>query len=307
MKLSTALGLGASWLAPSLLIAALGAAAAGAQPLELREGDRVVLLGGTLVEREQAYGDWELRLSLAFPTRRIEFRNLGWSGDTVGGVSRAYFDPPEKGYANLLALVSELKPSVVLLAYGQAEAFDGPAGLAPFEAGLNRLLDDLARLGPRLVLITPPRAEVRPPPLPDLTAYNRDLAAVADRIRATGAARKLPVVDLFARSAASDGRLTDNGLHLSARGYEVTAGWLAEELQLPAPPPLSAAERSALRQAIVAKNELFFHRWRPQNQTYLFGFRKHEQGQNAQEVAQFDPLVAAAEQRIAALLRGPAN
>jgi len=50
------------------------------------------------------------------------------------------------------------------------------------------------------------------------------------------------------------------------------------------------------------KNELYFYRWRPQNETYLFGFRKHEQGKNAREVAEFDPLVAAAEAEIDKLL-----
>src|ERR1700677_4920080 len=57
----------------------------------------------------------------------------------------------------------------------------------------------------------------------------------------------------------------------------------------------------ALRAAINAKNELYFYRWRPQNETYLFGFRKHEQGQNAREIPQFDPLVAAKEAEIARL------
>ncbi len=57
----------------------------------------------------------------------------------------------------------------------------------------------------------------------------------------------------------------------------------------------------ALRSAINAKNELYFYRWRPQNETYLFGFRKHEQGQNAREIPQFDPLVAAKEAEIARL------
>ena len=57
----------------------------------------------------------------------------------------------------------------------------------------------------------------------------------------------------------------------------------------------------ALRQAINAKNELYFYRWRPQNETYLFGFRKHEQGQNAREIPQFDPLVTAREAEIARL------
>ncbi len=57
----------------------------------------------------------------------------------------------------------------------------------------------------------------------------------------------------------------------------------------------------ALRAAIKRKNVLFFDRWRPQNNTYLFGFRKHEQGNNAVEIPQFDPLVAEQEALIARL------
>ena len=60
----------------------------------------------------------------------------------------------------------------------------------------------------------------------------------------------------------------------------------------------------ALRRAIIAKNRLYFYRWRPQNETYLFGFRKHEQGNNAREIPEFDPLVAEQE-RLIALLRVP--
>jgi len=56
-----------------------------------------------------------------------------------------------------------------------------------------------------------------------------------------------------------------------------------------------------LRQTIIEKNRLYFHRWRPQNETYLFGFRKHEQGQNAREIPLFDPLVEVKEKEIAKL------
>lgn len=56
-----------------------------------------------------------------------------------------------------------------------------------------------------------------------------------------------------------------------------------------------------LRKTIIAKNRLYFYRWRPQNETYLFGFRKHEQGRNAKEVPLFDPLVTAEEKKIADL------
>jgi hypothetical protein len=58
-------------------------------------------------------------------------------------------------------------------------------------------------------------------------------------------------------------------------------------------------EFEAVRQLTIRKNELYFYRWRPQNITYLFGFRKHEQGNNASEIAQFDPLIAELEQQIA--------
>jgi hypothetical protein len=58
-----------------------------------------------------------------------------------------------------------------------------------------------------------------------------------------------------------------------------------------------------LREVIRQKNELYFHRWRPQNDTYLLGFRKYEQGQNAVEIPQFDPLIAQREAAIASLRR----
>ena len=59
----------------------------------------------------------------------------------------------------------------------------------------------------------------------------------------------------------------------------------------------------ALRKTILKKNELFFHRWRPQNETYLFGFRKHEQGNNAVEIPQFESLILQQEIKIRELKR----
>ena len=64
-------------------------------------------------------------------------------------------------------------------------------------------------------------------------------------------------------------------------------------------PEIEQANR--LQATINQKNELYFHRWRPQNETYLFLFRKHEQGNNAVEIPQFDPLIESKEQEIATL------
>ena len=59
----------------------------------------------------------------------------------------------------------------------------------------------------------------------------------------------------------------------------------------------------ALREAIVHKNFLWFCKWRPQNNTYLFLFRKHEQGDLAPETEDFDPLIEAAEREIEKLAK----
>src|SRR6516164_6590411 len=118
--------------------------ASAAEPFELKDGDRVVLLGNTLIEREQRYGYWELALTARYPDRNITFRNLGWSGDTVWGEARAGFGTQADGFKHLKDHVLAEKPTVLIIGYGGNEAFDGPAGLPKFEKGLNDLLDALA-------------------------------------------------------------------------------------------------------------------------------------------------------------------
>src|SRR5438477_2867742 len=107
-------------LASALLAAALAAPAADPAPksFEFKDGDRVVWIGNTLVEREQRYGYWETALLGKFPDRGIAFRNLGWSGDTVFGDARAGFDSPKQGYERLVSLTLELKPTVIFVSYG---------------------------------------------------------------------------------------------------------------------------------------------------------------------------------------------
>jgi hypothetical protein len=151
------------------------------------------------------------------------------------------------------------------------------------------------------VMITPRRLEKLSTPLPDPAAANERLEEYVAVLRRAAVKRKYCLVDLFEGWKPNASRpLTDNGLHLTEAGYEEMAVAVLKSLGLK---PISGQNASlvALRQAINAKNELYFHRWRPQNETYLFGFRKHEQGNNAREIPLFDPLVAAKEAEIARL------
>src|SRR5256885_245808 len=109
----------------SLLVVTSSAAPGKPVPFELAEGDRVVLLGDTLIEREQQFGWIELMLTTSFPDRTITFRNLGWSADTPAGDSRfglsllqAGLEPEDEGWKQLVKQLEEARPTVVFVGYG---------------------------------------------------------------------------------------------------------------------------------------------------------------------------------------------
>jgi lysophospholipase L1-like esterase len=369
----------------------------------LVDGDRVVLLGSALVERDASHGYLEAALTARFHPARIQFRNLGRSGDTVLGDAHAGFGTAADGFDHLKRHVLALRPTVILLGYGANESFAGREGLQSFLDGLNALLSALDDSKARIVFLSPLRHEDLGRPLPDPAQHNQQLKLYSDAIAKVAAQRGAPLVNLFELlgeklEPALPIPLTDDGLHLTAYGYwraapmieqalglaherweievdvatrnigargatirdaqwsQATISFQALDRQLPATPPpqgsppeasLAApprvlrvfglprgryalkidgqpqcvaaatawargvtlstgpdfAQAEAMREAIRGKNELYFHRWRPQNEPYLFGFRKHEQGNNAVEIPQFDPLVEAKEaeiQRLAA-------
>ncbi len=294
----------------SLAFAALVPAAPPA-PFEFKDGDRVVWLGSTLVEREQRYGYWETALHAAFPKANFTVRNLGWSGDTVHGEARGRFkfNDPTFCFNQIVEPTLELKPTVIFICYGTNESFEGKAGLPKFEKGLEKLLDALAPAGARVVLFSPPPFEIGR--IPDAEKRNRDLDLYSKAIGRVANNRSLYFADLnhevwklyvVADKMNGDTRrqkdwwYTDNGMHLRESGYDRTAHLMIKALGLD--DTHNGYTPPELRRAIVAKNEQFFNKWRPQNETYLFGFRKHEQGKNAKEMAEFDPFIAKAEAEI---------
>src|SRR5713101_6216951 len=128
---------------------------ATAAEFEFKDGDRVVLIGSTLIEREQRYGYWEAALTAANPDKNITFRNLGWSGDTVWGEARVSFGTAADGYKQLIDHVKAEKPTLIIVGYGTNESFAGEAGLPKFKEQLKKLLDDLAVTKARFVLMAP--------------------------------------------------------------------------------------------------------------------------------------------------------
>ncbi len=375
------------------LIAGLQAGTRGDEPSRfvLNNGDRIVLVGDTLVERDQRYGYLETLLTLSNPDKDLTFRNLGWSGDTVAGLSRAGFDPPQAGYRQLIEQVlaaqadradRRLRDGRILRRRGRAaEVRLGPEPV-PRRGGLHQgagrpALADRA-CQPGVALARPvaaqrdarqvltrdrrgcptPRGPVHRPLRADATARGsgdppitddgvvpneagyRFLAGLIARGLAPSETREVPRLELTQDAAVGPVRQarvervepTPSGVRfrlrreaLAVAGDEAGGHWIdpamvlaaaklpegryelrvdgrrlpgdprpaaewARGVRLAGGPDLEQVDR--LRETINRKNRLFFHRWRPQNITYLFGFRKHEQGNNAVEIPRFDPLVA---------------
>src|SRR5690242_20283608 len=66
-----------------MVLWAAATSAAEATRLELKKGDRIILIGNTLAERMQYYGHFETLLHARFPEHELVFHNLGWSADEV--------------------------------------------------------------------------------------------------------------------------------------------------------------------------------------------------------------------------------
>ena len=319
-------------LSCGLIFLAASLSAQDAKPV-LQSGDHVVFIGNTLVERARLFGHLEASLQLAAgpEVKGLVFRNLGWSGDSVFGDARSYFGPPSEGRERLARNLGEIKPNVVLICYGTETALSVDQGWtnetanganqvsgsglesskALFLQGYQALLDAVRTSSGEglreIVLVSPPPLENLGAPLPDQTVNNRNLASIRDGIRDLAEKNKVRFVDLFAALGgdAFDGSvanpaLTEDGVNHGEAGHALLARELVKGLGYPES-PLGQNGNEALaklRAAIIEKDRLFFHRWRPANETYLFLFRKHEQGQNAKEIPMFDPLIAAQEKKV---------
>lgn len=319
---------------PALLILTCTPLAAAERKLEINDDDRVLLIGDAFIERENNYGYLESRMRQEFPGRNFAVRNLGYSGDSPLGASRASFDPVEKGTESLKQQLAVVKPTVAVLGYGMAASLDDltyrendpvlnpdPAryGLdhspEKFRKELLALMELIKQASPggkvRFVFVGPIRHEDlrgTRPGLPDPAEHNALIAEYEKVIETLAAEQQSPFVrGEWKKSANIDlAQATDNGIHLTPRGLQAMSQSFAAQLgwKTAAAWDAETPAQKTLREAILQKNALFFHRSRPANFTYIFGFRKGEQGRNAVEIPKFDPLVDKAEANVIGISAG---
>lgn len=306
------------------LIAATGLAAEGPK-LELKPGDKVVLIGNLLAERETYFGHIETRLHARFPKHKLVVRNLGWSGDEITLRLRS-LDFDDHGHT-----LKDHDPDVILAFFGFNESFAGQAGLEKFKGDLRTFLADLRKLHypthtfeggldgkkprprddetaatnpPRIVLFSPVAAEdLGDKHLPDAAALNKNLALYSEAMKQIAGESGVMFVDLFdpSRDLSEESAepLTINGVHLSDAGYRKLAPVVEAALfGAAASPP--KADYEALRKEVNEKNRQHWFDYRAVNGYYIYGGRKEPFGvvNFPAEFAKLRKMVANRDERV---------
>ncbi|MEZ5962523.1 MAG: HEAT repeat domain-containing protein [Planctomycetota bacterium] len=284
----------------------------GSQPLQLRKGERVALVGGGLAERVASLGHFEALLHTRFPQLELQVRGFGWPGDEVGVQQR-----PDD-YTRLDDPLVVFAPDTLLCFFGGNEAFAGESGLAGFvteyERWLDRQTDRLRHEGrtPRFVLISPIATEdTGDPHLPPAAPRNRALAQYSAAIAALAERRGLRFVDVLAptatRFAAAPGaQCTLDGLQLAETGSTHLALALDRALFGGDNPAVrDGAQFARLLAAVADKAWVHANDYRMLNGWYVYGGRRTFDTKTfPTEYQKVRAMVAARDRHVWALARG---
>ncbi len=147
--LSACVGLNADAAMPSLPIPKTPAAPAGAKlppsalPLRFVPHEHIALVGNSLVERMNLFGNFEALLHSRFPQLELVVRNFARPCDAVDDLQRP------SNYTALDDPLTLFDPDTFLCFFGFNEAFAGPAGEQHFREAYGKYLDEMAQHYPR--------------------------------------------------------------------------------------------------------------------------------------------------------------
>ena len=263
-------------LAKQLLAAlTLTGAATGATALELKKGERIVLLGNTLAERMQHHGWLETYAQITHQDKELAFRNHGFCGDTIDR------RPRNRGFIDPHSYLTISKADVILTFFGANEAWSNNP--ADYHGKLAKWVDETlgkqynGKSAPRIVLFSPIAHEnLESPNLPDGKEQNERLGKYTEVTAKVAEEKKLEYVDLFSASkklyAENKQALTLNGIHLTNEGNKLLAQVIHKAI-FGKPAPVDHKHLALINTAVLDKNWHWFNRYRATDGNDVWGGR----------------------------------
>jgi len=263
----------------AVMVVAEDAPASGDPLLQIEQGEKIVILGGTLAERMQHDGWLESMLQATFPHKNITVRNLGFSADSVGERLRV------AGFGSEQEWLKKTKPDILFAFWGFNESFAGEKGLSQFEKDLRNFIAEQKQTTyngespPKLILFSPIAHEnLQQPQLPTGKLTNNNLRKYTEVMSRVARETETPFVDLLTPTLKTFKRkkkaYTINGIHLNEWGNRKVSNIIVESL-FPerGSPSLSEEQLQALRRAIQEKNFYWFHRYQTTDGYNVHGHR----------------------------------
>ena len=285
------------WLAAGLWLAMLCTPPMGghaAATFTLQPQDNICIIGNTLGERMQYDGWLETLIQARFPKHELVFRNLAFSGDEIATRPRSKnFGTPDEwlsglatpigGYEDNRLAGTNTNADVVFAFFGYNESYAGEAGLGAFKKQLDEWLTHTlaqkynGKSAPRVVVFSPiAHEDLGTPDLPDGKENNVRLALYTKAMGEVAAAKNVMFVDLYTPSlklyAENKAPLTMQGIHLNSEGNRQIAQVIDRALFGPAP-TVTDTLVTKLREAVVDKDFLWFHRYRVTDGYSTYGDR----------------------------------
>ena len=236
-------------------------------PLQLQPNDRIALIGNTLFERSQWFGQFEAMLQAKHPNHKLVVRHLSWSADSVDQ------QPRPANFADTIQHLTHERINVIFAAFGYNESFAGDEGIDSFRNKLGDYVSELksksfdGQSAPRIILVSPTACEN----VAGVAAADVNNARIKNYIaviREVARQQKVGFADVFEKtnkemdSPGSD--LTINGVHLNRKGDGVLSRELFRQTFGGDAPSIS----DKLTSSVVDKNRQFFRRFRPLNTFY---------------------------------------
>ncbi len=224
------------------------------------KGERIVLIGNGLAERDVYYGRIETELHLRYPGQELWVRNMGHVGDTPGfrphpsrksqwafpGAEKFHPDKTVHNGKGFFPMPDEwlafLKADTIVAFFGYNESFDGPAKVKNFEDELDAWVQHTlskaynGKSAPRVVLVSPVAYENQSAKrdLPNGEKENANLILYAAAVETVAKKHGLTFIDLFtptkALYAKAEKPLTTMGFVPNDEGYKAVAEILATGL-----------------------------------------------------------------------------
>ena len=282
------------------------------------KGERIVLIGNGLAERDVYYSRIETELSLRYPAHDLFFRNMGHVGDTPGfrphpsRNSQWAFPGAEKFHPELKVhngqgfyptpdqWLTHLKADTIVAFFGYNESFDGPSKVANFQAELDAWVQHTlskaynGQAAPRLVLVSPIAFENQSAKrdLPNGDKENANLVLYSAAVGAVAKKNGLTFIDLFSPTKALFAKagkpLTTGGFVPNDEGYQQVATMLLSGMY-GNQARVSKAAPELVHKAVQAKDYFWNNDYNLVNGVHAYGRRYNPYGpQNYPDEVQKD-------------------